>query len=215
MNAASAARAARFDSSMSYYLQMKIDMSLTKEQFHQLLAWLATDSARAAEKYEAIRRRLITFFLNRQCEEAEDLADETINRVAKKASVLKDNYVGDPARFFYGVAKKVLLEYLRQRKRPLPSPPPSASRSELEPHLECLEECLEKLKPASRELILRYYQDQKKAKIATHKEMGEMLRLKAGTLRARAHRIRVKLEKCVRECLARAAESNDISLITI
>ena len=194
---------------------MKIDLSLTKEQLHQLLAWLDADPDRAGEKYEVIRRRLINIFLNRQCDEAEDLADETINRVAKKVGVLKDSYVGEPARYFYGVAKKVWLEYNRQCNRPIQSPPPVASRSELEPHLECLDECLEKLDPASRELILRYYQAQKQAKISSHKKMGEMLRLKAGALRQRTHRIRVKLEKCVLECLERAAESNDISLITI
>lgn len=194
---------------------MKVDLSLTKEQFTQLLAWLDADLVRASEKYETIRRRLITIFLNRQCHEAEDLADETINRVAKKVSGLKNRYVGDPALYFYGVAKKVLLEHLRKRRKVLQSPPPIASRSELEPHLKCLDECLEKLMPASRELILRYYHDQKQAKISSHKEMGEMLRLKAGALRARTHRIRAKLEKCVLECLERADESNDISLMTI
>lgn len=194
---------------------MKIDLSLNEEPFHQLLAWLDADPGRAGDKYEAIRRRLILIFLNRQCDVAEDLADETINRVTKKVSVLKDTYVGDPARYFYGVAKKVLLEYNRERNRPLPSLPPSVSRSELEPYLECLDECLEKLDLASRELILRYYQGQKQAKISAHKKMGEMLRLKAGALRARTYRIRAKLEKCVLECLERTAESNDIGLIHI
>ena len=63
---------------------MRTDVGLTKEEFDELLSWLDTDPDRAGEKYEAIRHRLITIFLNRQCYEAEDLADETINRVAKK-----------------------------------------------------------------------------------------------------------------------------------
>jgi RNA polymerase sigma factor (sigma-70 family) len=194
---------------------MNTDLSLTEEQFHQLLAWLDADPGRAGEKYEEIRHKLITYFLGRQCEEAEDLADETINRVAKKVGAVKDSFVGDPVRYFYGFAKKILMEYHRKRKRSPQSPPPVISRSEMEPYLECLDECLEKLEPASRELILRYYQEQKQAKISSHKEMGERLRLKAGALRARTHRIRVKLEKCVMECLEGAAESNDIGLITI
>lgn len=194
---------------------MKIDLSLTEEQFHQLLAWLDADPGRAAEKYEEIRRGLITIFLNRRCDEAEDLADETINRVAKKVGALQNDYTGDPARYFYGVAKKVLLEYNRQRNRPIKPPPPSTPRGELEPYLECLDECLEKLDPASRELILLYYQEQKRAKISSHKKMGEALRLRAGALRARTHRIRLKLEKCVLECLECAAENNDIRLNTI
>jgi RNA polymerase sigma factor (sigma-70 family) len=195
---------------------MTSDLSITEEHFNQLLAWLDADPVRAGEKYETIRRRLIVVFLNRRCEEAEDLADDTINRVAKKAGDLKDSYVGEPERYFYGVAKNVWMEYLRRRSRRLHLlPPPVASRSELGPHLNCLDECLDKLDPDSRDLILSYYQEQKQAKISSHKEMGDKLRLKAGALRARAFRIRVKLEKCMRECLERAPESNDISLNAI
>lgn len=194
---------------------MKSDLSLTEEQFGQLLAWLDPDRSRAGERYEAIRRRLITIFLNRQCDEAEDLADETINRVAKKVAGLKDTYTGEPALYFYGVAKNVYMEYSRERHRPLQLPPPVTPRSELEPQLRCLDECLNKLNPDSRELILSYYQEQQRAKISSHKKMSETLGVNAGALRARTHRIRVKLEKCVRECLEHAAESNDIGLVII
>jgi DNA-directed RNA polymerase specialized sigma24 family protein len=191
---------------------MKADSSLNQEQFDELLAWLDPDPARAGERYEQIRKRLIQIFLNRGCAEAEDLADETINRVARKVIGLKEKYVGDPAPYFYAVAKKVHMEHVRHCSRrpqgPLPEPP----RSEMEPHLKCLDECLAKLKPESRQLILRYYEEQKQAKIRAHKEMGAALRVKGGALRARAFRIRAKLEKCVEECLRRAAESNDITL---
>lgn len=190
---------------------MKVDLNLTQEQFNELLAWLDPDPGRAGERYEAIRRRLITIFLNRGCDEAEDLADETINRVAKKAAVLKETYVGEPAPYFYGVAKKLFMEHLRRCSRRPQAPPPEPSRSEIEPHLKCLDECLAKLRPESRQLILRYYEERKQAKITAHKEMGETLGLSAGALRARVHRIRAKLEKCVLECLKRAADSNDIT----
>jgi RNA polymerase sigma factor (sigma-70 family) len=194
---------------------MGIDLGLTKEQFDQLLAWLDPDPVRAGEKYEKIRHRLITIFLTRHCQEAEDLADETINRVASKAGEFKDSYVGEPARYFYGVAKKVLLEYHRQRSRPILSPPPQASHEELEPSLACLDKCLAKLSTENRELILHYYQEQKKAKIASHQELGKQMQLNAGALRARIFRIRAKLEKCVEECLKNSAEDNDIKLDVI
>lgn len=191
---------------MAFPLQMRTDLSLTQEQFELLLAWLDPDPGRAGEKYEAIRRRLITIFLSHHCDEAEDLADDTINRVTKKVKELKDSYVGEPARYFYGVAKKVLMEHHRRRNRPLPQPPPMASQEELEPSLACLDECLAKLQPDSREFILIYYQEKKQAKIASRKEMGERMQLKAGALRARMHRIRAKLEKCIQECLERSSE---------
>lgn len=189
---------------------MKVDPSLTPEQFRQLLDWLDPDFARAGEKYEAIRRRLIKIFLNRRCNEAEDLADETINRVARKIAELKKDFVGEHAHYFYGVAKKVFLEHLRRcNRRPIP-PPPVVAREELEPYLKCLDKCLEKLSPESRALILDYYEEEKQAKVTSHKEMVARLKLNPGALRARVHRIRGKLEKCVLECLGREAESNDV-----
>lgn len=194
---------------------MGADLSLTKEQFDQLLAWLDTDPNQAGEKYEKIRRRLITIFLTRQCQEAEDLADETINRVAKKIEELKDIYVGEPMRYFHGVAKNVLLEVYQRRNRPIPIPPPVVSNKELEPSLDCLDKCLAKLPAENRELILLYYQEQKKAKIVAHKEMEEQMQIKAGALRARTYRIRVKLEKCLLDCLKQLAEDNNIELDTI
>lgn len=190
---------------------MKDDPGLTPEQFRQLLDWLDPDLARAGEKYEAIRRRLIKIFLNRRCDEAEDLADETINRVARKAAVLKKEFVGEPTHYFYGVAKKVFLEHVRRSNRKPPAPPPPVDVSdELEPYLKCLDECLEKLSPESRALILEYYEEEKQAKVTSHKEMVAQMNLKPGALRARVHRIRGKLEKCVLECLEREAESNDV-----
>jgi DNA-directed RNA polymerase specialized sigma24 family protein len=88
---------------------------------------------------------------------------------------------------------------------------PIASGSNSEPHLKCLDECLERLDAKSRELILNYYREQKQAKIKSHKAMGESLKINQGALRARAHRIRAKLHECLMECLQRASESNDIN----
>ena len=61
---------------------------LTKEAFDALLGWLDPNREVAGQKYEVIRRRLITIFSCRGCAEAEDLADETINRVASKLSAI-------------------------------------------------------------------------------------------------------------------------------
>lgn len=188
---------------------------MNKEEFDGLLDWLEPNRAKAAEKYEAIRGRLITVFLNRQCDEAEDLADETINRVAEKVTWLKANYVGVKERYFYGVARNVRLEYFRQRARPIPEPPATTSQEELEPYLRCLDECLAKLPRRNSELILSYYKEVKKAKIVSHREMGVKLRLKVGALRARMFRIRTRLAKCIIECLKRSGKDNNIKLAGI
>ena len=63
---------------------MKKEWVLTKEAFDALLEWLDPNRDIAAQKYETIRTRLIKIFSCRGCLEAEDLADETINRVTNK-----------------------------------------------------------------------------------------------------------------------------------
>jgi RNA polymerase sigma factor (sigma-70 family) len=189
---------------------MKTDSSLTQTEFDDLLIWLDPDPDRAAQRYEGIRRRLIWFYLNRQCSPAEDLTDETINRVARKPKEWKKKYEGDPMPYFYAVAKNVFREYCRELNRKI-EPPPDASHPELESHLVCLKECITTLTSESRNLILPYYQGRKRAKIECHKEMGDNMGLSPGALRARIHRIRTKLRECVEKCLANKSQSNDIS----
>src|SRR5687767_11901471 len=89
---------------------------LKQEDFDKLLAWLHRDREQAGQKYEAIRESLIKIFSWRGYDDAEDLADEVINRVAAKTQWLAENYVGDPALYFYGVAKKILLERERREQ---------------------------------------------------------------------------------------------------
>ena len=65
---------------------MKKEWVITQEAFDGLLAWLDPDRDRAAHKYETVRTRLIKIFSCRGCGVADDLADETINRVTAKLS---------------------------------------------------------------------------------------------------------------------------------
>src|SRR5262245_4973774 len=69
---------------------MRKDWELTKEDFDRFLTWLHPDREQAGQKYEEIRRRLVIIFNARRCPEAEDLADETINRVIRRAQKMAD-----------------------------------------------------------------------------------------------------------------------------
>jgi RNA polymerase sigma factor (sigma-70 family) len=173
---------------------------LTQEAFDALLGWLAPDREQGAKRYEEIRRRLIRFFTGRKCAPAEDLADETMNRVARK--VQKGLvYTGDTAPYFYGVAHRVYLEYIDQKPH-VPPPPPPRDAEEVEREHACLELCLERLQPRSRELIREFYQEEKKAKIEHRKKLAERLGMTTNALRIHAHRIRQVLLECVRQCLS-------------
>lgn len=179
------------------------DWSLTQESFDQLLAWLDPERERAGRKYEEIRRKLIKIFLNRGCQTAEELADETINRVAKRVVDIAPTYSGDPARYFYGVAQKVLREYLR--KPPVAIALPAASAAEREAEYQCLEECMEQLSPQNRDLVLRYYQADKRTKIENRKELAQRLGIPLNALRIRACRLRATLLECIQQCLKESA----------
>ena len=180
---------------------------LTKEDFDRLLDWLGPDREAAGGKYETIRRRLIEIFACRGCREAEDLADETINRVTLRLPDIAGDYEGDPARYFYGVAQKVFLESLRARLRQLPELPPAPPPAEADEgrELECLDECMGRQPAANRALIERYYDAgavcNKDRRLLLARELG----ITQTALRLRAHRIREALRRCVEECLGRAA----------
>lgn len=177
---------------------------LTQEAFDALLDWLDPDRQVAGQKYEDIRRRLVTIFSCRGCAEPEDLADDTINRVASKLSAIQSSYVGDPARYFYGVANKIYLEY---RRRPVPTvqTPPATYDEEIEKEFECLERCMQELTAENQKLVIEYYQDERQARIDHRKRLAEQLGIAINALRIRAFRIRASLQECVANCLQTAA----------
>lgn len=180
---------------------MKLHTLITQEEFDDLLRWLDPDRERAGVKYETIRRGLVEMFTHRGCRDPEDLADETINRVTRKVRQVAPDFVGDPAAYFYGVAKRLHLEYLKAPPTPAPPPTPEPDAEDSEAHYECLERCLDELPPLSRDIILLYYAEKKMMKVALRRDIGRNLNLKPGTLRVRAYRIRAQLEKCMGRCL--------------
>jgi DNA-directed RNA polymerase specialized sigma24 family protein len=179
---------------------MNKEWALTKEAFDKLLDWLDTDRERAGSTYENIRLRLIKIFARRGCGEAEDLADETINRVTAKIERLSSQYEGNPALYFYGVAQKVHLEYLRSQHKRLENRPVETEVDD-EAEYECLDQCMQRLPLDNQNLVLRYYRDDKQAKIINRKQLADELGIAVNALRIRAHRIRVILQQCIEGCV--------------
>src|SRR4029453_11095892 len=118
------------------------------------------------ERYVEIRRRLVAYFERRNRSAAEELADETLNRIARTLEA-GGIAVRPPARYCYVIAKFVLLEDFRRQKKQVPMDESwHASPTQpcggigpddawpLEEHrLQCLERCVQELKPPQRELI--------------------------------------------------------------
>lgn len=182
---------------------MKKNWVLSQESFDALLDWLDSNREQAGIKYEEIRRRLIKIFTGRGCVDSEDLADETINRVTSKLDEIENEFTGDRARYFYGVANKVLMEYLR-RKPPQPPPLLASDSNRAEQEYRCLEQCIARLSDENRELLLEYYGAEGKAKIEKRKQLAEKLGIAPNALRIRAYRIRLALQECVENCVERS-----------
>lgn len=191
---------------------------LTSEAFDKLLDCLDKDREQAGQKYERIRRRLVKFFECRACLWPEDLADETINRVARRINEGKEIWTANLAGYFYGVARNILHEYWGAPERnfsrieniaPLAHPSTGVGdftdvesiEWRFEKLLEALEQCIEKLSPENRDLIIRYYKGEKSEKIKNRKAIAKRLKIPPNALRIRAHRIREKLERAIEDRL--------------
>ena len=183
--------------------------ALTKEALDRLLVAFDSDSEEAGRRYLLLRRNLVRYFEGRGCPFAEDHADEAINRVARKFD--EGEEIRDISGYSYGIARLLLLEVYKERDREektlkeLPSlrlvdSDPARSDEDAD-RLECLNHCLEKLPTTSKELIVGYYQGDKRSRIENRKRIGKEMGIPNQALRSRAVRLREKLEACLSSCL--------------
>ena len=179
---------------------------------------LDADRDRAADRYETIRRRLVQLFQWRGCQASEALADETIDRVSRRLAEGEVIQAGDPAAYFYGVARNVLKEYWTEQRRELtlqrsfaPLQDVSGGQDDLrdlefEERLECLDRALARLSEENRRLITAYYRSEGGPRIAERAGLAESLGLSPGALRIRVHRIREVLEQRVNDCMRKKSD---------
>ncbi|MGI8788323.1 MAG: hypothetical protein ACR2HG_11240, partial [Pyrinomonadaceae bacterium] len=146
----------------------------------------------------------------------DDLADETLNRVARRLEEQGTIESETPARFCYITARFVFMEYLRgtdkinvpldnvlrqPQARHLVAPEHDEEKEKKEKMLVCLEHCAEKLEAGNREIIFGYYYGAERIKIENRRALAEKMKITMNALTIRACRIRDKLEVCVGKCV--------------
>jgi DNA-directed RNA polymerase specialized sigma24 family protein len=192
----------------------KAERELTPGAFRRLLNWLDGGADSGGQNYLEMRRRLVAYFDRRNCPVPDELADETLNRVARRLDEEGVIEADAPAKFCYITARFVLMEHRRRaqksnalleevRRQPrgeTVAAPEADDEKEKEEMLNCLEQCVGKLEPASREIIIRYYVGKERVKIENRRALAEELGITSNALSIRACRIREKLEACVRRC---------------
>jgi RNA polymerase sigma factor (sigma-70 family) len=196
--------------------------SLTEESWDALFDFLdpgrstrtGPDRNAAAEaRCLEITRKLVFFFTGRACGDAEDLTAETILRVAGKAREIARSPGMDPLAYFFGVARNVHLEWLRDARREttrresavrdpgfFPIRDVRAWRNDEIVH-RCLEQCMATLGRAARQLVISYYSDDKTAKIERHRQLAAEFGKSMNALRIEVHRIRKVLRECMSGCV--------------
>ena len=178
---------------------------LTRESFDTFLKTLDADPQRAGERYEDLRGGLIRFFQWRGSFQAEKDADETIDRVAHK---LCQTTVEDVYRYAVGVARNVALESIRHQQKERAKLAASGTVAtapgedeQFDARLECFESCLAQLPASKRNLILEYYEGDKRTKIANRQRLAKAAAMPISRLRIQAHRIRQQLHNCIEQCM--------------
>lgn len=180
---------------------------LSQEAFDALLASLESDRVHAGEQYELLRHKLMKFFGWRGAHDPAAWADETLNRVARR--IEQGEQVPSVPAYAAGVARMVWREAARQQDRAhelddrTPAPAVDTEDADAAARFECLDMCLEALPTDQRELVLAYFAEEKGAKIDNRKQMAARLGIEINALRIRVHRIRTKLERCVKACVSR------------
>jgi len=193
------------------------EWSLTREAFDKLLAAFSQDSDDAARQYEALRIKLIRYFEFRGVPLGDACTDEALNRVARRIEEGKqiDNVVA----YAYRVAYFVFLESLTepeiididQEGVPPPAVEPQFEDTEQEERQRCFDSCLEELPVSNRNIILVYYEGERRTKIERRKKLAEQLKISLDALRIRAHRIRKGLEECITSCLQQSESIRNIT----
>jgi DNA-directed RNA polymerase specialized sigma24 family protein len=194
---------------------------LQDREFQLLLTTLGDSSERGAHEYLNLHKRITTLFINSQSCAPEELADETLNRLAHQLAEGKEINPGSSFPYAYGIANNIRREHWRscescKRRRirrddendgdsldSLPAIDSLADKEDVDGKgrmLECLDECLAKMNKEERLLLLEYYSEDKTQKIVTRDRMATRLSVTSGALRQRLWKLRTPLRDCTEEC---------------
>lgn len=177
-------------------------------QLEALLVLLCPEPSQAARAaaYEHIHGKLVDIFRWRGLPDPASLADETLDRVGRRAAEGLD-IDRTPTAYVLGVARLVALEAGRRAKREvaLAAPeqlPAPLEDAEVELRARALEACLAKLTEEERRVVLEYHRGEGKARIEGRQALAASLGTNVPNLRVRVFRLRARLERCVKSRLA-------------
>lgn len=177
--------------------------TLNAASFDALLRALHPDRDRAAREYEQLRKRLTGLITWWGSHRAAELADEALDRAGRKLA--EGAIVPAVGPYVRGVARMVFHESHRgvaEESLDVDVAAP-VEEDELQPALACLDRCLDELSAEDRASLLAYYDDSGGRQIDARKRLAKQMGGTINTLRIRIHRLRSRVETCVRACTKR------------
>jgi DNA-directed RNA polymerase specialized sigma24 family protein len=181
----------------------------TQQSFEKLLAVFDSNRDEAGKHYEKIRVKLLRYFERREITDADRYVDETLDRVMRRLD--EGEVIANVMAYVYTVASFVRLEAWKQQEQ-MRKAESEMQRTVVVTHQQerdesprqlCFDRCLGKLPIETRILIREYYSEEGSVKIQLRKQIAQRLGIRLNALRIRAHKIRVSLETCVKDCVAR------------
>ncbi len=175
---------------------------LQPSEFEALIQALGETPELAAPAYQQLHARLVRLFRLNNGSDPESLADEALDRLARRIISNGTEQLSSPQAFAVGIARHLLKEDARQQQRSevtastWASVSPAANDGE-ESMLDALDRCLERMRPDQAELLRSYYRWSGKAKIEHHRQLAQSLGLNLNALRTRLMRARAVLERCM------------------
>lgn len=184
--------------------------TVQRENLDKILDVLGPGEEAAALEYRRLHQRLSRLFEWNGAEDPTALADEAMDRLARRA-LEQDAHepIQNPAAFALKIARFLLLEESRRQQKKLEAlrlwnvQHRESVPTEAELIDAALQQCLAKLQPERRSLIEQYYLHSGKDKAVFHRKLADELGLTVNALRNRALRARQELEACLRKSLSK------------
>ena len=179
---------------------------LTADGLEQLLRALDHDRDTAAREYSRLRERIAGLLRWWGAADSDGLADATMDRVARTLAHGKVVPRTSFGSYVQGVARMIFYEATRAERRRQVSEQQALLHdhaASASPLMDCLDRCLDRLQPAERDLMLRYYGAGRQHVV--RRELADELGISSTALRLRAHRLRERLARDVRQLASRRA----------
>ncbi|NOT64229.1 MAG: sigma-70 family RNA polymerase sigma factor [Acidobacteria bacterium] len=199
---------------------MRKDRTPSESAFENFLLYLDPQRTRAAQKYVQLHEKLVFWLEHHRCSKAQELADRTLDTVARQLLKGLEIQADDPMDYCLGVARNLLK---RERALDLKQVPLDDLPLQSEKHYahealriamdndshqqraDCLRHCLRRLSSEDRRMLELYYHDDWHQQVRQRKQLVRQLAWSEENLRSHVHRLRARLKTCMKSCLEDAA----------